>query len=300
MSKIEFKTYTPAQIADNLKTLSNEQLIEVLKCLAQGRKKVTEPPTLVPDDPFKNKEGELCGLCDGRHAHEHPRVKCSLCGEEGLVENMAKHSCTRLRPCTLDDETPLAERFVREYSELTQRLEQLKINQDWLIQRTDGIHGALCPGRIATWQERAIQAETVAHKLVKACEPFIHFITQFERQPLVKLHDEFYGIHNGTEFEANLRLSEFKKIRDLLRPNQRTGPTVVNINGSKVTLTPDDCMALTYQRIVDLADTQWGKTALHSVTFHDRVTGHGGILSPGRSVVPTEGMSITAVVTGSA
>jgi hypothetical protein len=267
------------------------------------RKAAQKKRTLVPTEPFKNFKGHLCGLCDGTSEHEHPRLKCSKCGAEGLAENMDKHVCQGkpLKQVFVEEaNAKLAERFPGEYSELNQRLDQLNLNQKWLIERIDGIHEALCPGRIATWQERAIQAETVANKLAKLCEPLIHFITQWERQPLRKMDDQFYGIHNGTEFEANLKLSDFKKIRDLLSPGQRTAPTVVSINGTKFTLSSADCVALTYQRVVDLADTQWGTKALHTIVFGDRVTGKSGTLTPGRSIVPTEGMSITAVVTGDA
>jgi hypothetical protein len=63
---------------------------------------------------------------------------------------------------------------------------------------------------------------------------------------------------------------------------------------------------LTYERIVELADTQWGKEALHSVVYShrlpfDQLPGErNGILSPGKRVVPTQGMVIDAVVTGAA
>ncbi len=352
MSKIEFGTYTPEQIAKELKRLRPDQLSEVIKHLAFGDKKagLHRLPTLVKGEPFRNDEGEQCGLCDSKHAHEHPMLKCSGCGEQGLSENMVTHVCApgkTLKQVFTEEEgeesdrpklqalndiydameregfeeqwghligeavykrrhAAEVERIVTEHLEkdFQSRLKQLKINQDWLIERIDHIHQVLCPGRIATWQQRGTQAETAAELLVKACEPFIHFITQFERQPLAKSHDEFYGIHGGTQYEATLRLSDMKKLRDLLRPLPRSDekpvPTKVTINGRKVTLTDDDCIALTYQRVVDLADTHWGKKALHSVTFHDRITGHSGILDPGRSVVPTEGMIIDACVTSNA
>ncbi len=285
MSKIEFGTYTPAQIAEHLKKLRPDALAEVLKCLAKDDQKAGarrspaaelletlnkrelvliqavlqnimrspvqrwyeqlhdlndsaevmlrkdepsrsleevlsankavsptgEKPTLVKGEPFENAQGELCGLCDGTHAHEHPQLKCRLCGEQGLVENMVTHVCDPKK-------TPkLSQRVSGAFAGLNQQVEQLSINQKWLIERIDGIHEKLCPGRIATWQERAIQAETAASKLVEAVQPFIYFITQFERQPLAKSHDAFYGIHGGTEFEANLKLSDMAKLRDLFK-----------------------------------------------------------------------------------
>jgi hypothetical protein len=82
MSKIQFNTYTPEQIADNLKTLPNDQLIEVVKRLA------------------KEQVGKGKNLMQ-------------VFSEEAEQKSAGEHS------------------------ELT-RLQQLKINQDWLIQRTDG------------------------------------------------------------------------------------------------------------------------------------------------------------------
>lgn len=63
---------------------------------------------------------------------------------------------------------------------------------------------------------------------------------------------------------------------------------------------------LGYDKIVDLANTQWGKKALHSVTYSHKVPfmelpgERHGTLTPGKSVDPSEGMIIDAVVTGSA
>lgn len=55
-------------------------------------------------------------------------------------------------------------------------------------------------------------------KLIQALEAardplqhIAHFAAQWKRKPLVKIHDEFYGIHSGTEFEATLKLSELAK-----------------------------------------------------------------------------------------
>lgn len=55
-------------------------------------------PTLVPGKPIRNTKGSLCGLCDGTDAHEHPPLRCTKCGVEGLVENMdgramPRHQC---------------------------------------------------------------------------------------------------------------------------------------------------------------------------------------------------------------
>jgi hypothetical protein len=44
----------------------------------------------------------------------------------------------------------------------------------------------------------------------KALESVAKFIEAYDKMP-VKMHDEFYGIHTGTEWEASLRLSELRK-----------------------------------------------------------------------------------------
>lgn len=46
-----------------------------------------------------------------------------------------------------------------------QRLKQMEINCQWLIDITDRIHDALCPDQCGTWQERAKQAVEAAERL---------------------------------------------------------------------------------------------------------------------------------------
>lgn len=56
---------------------------------------------LVPIDPYVNQDGELCGICDGTYAHEHPYMKCTVCGQSGLAENMNNHVCKPFVTTTL-------------------------------------------------------------------------------------------------------------------------------------------------------------------------------------------------------
>lgn len=53
-----------------------------------------DKPVLI--EPFINREGDLCPLCDGTYRHEHPMSKCSLCGVTGLAENIAVHHCSKI------------------------------------------------------------------------------------------------------------------------------------------------------------------------------------------------------------
>lgn len=75
----------------------------------------------------------------------------------------------------------------------------------------------------------------------------------------------------------------------------------ITINGKPI-VTEES--VLTYERIVDLADTQWGKTALHSITYSHMVPftelpgERSGMVAPGKSVPVSAGMTICAVVTG--
>jgi len=48
----------------------------------------------LPTDPIKNRDGALCGLCDGTYDHAHPMVKCSSCGKVGLAENWPFKCCS--------------------------------------------------------------------------------------------------------------------------------------------------------------------------------------------------------------
>ena len=52
--------------------------------------------------------------------------------------------------------------------------------------------------------------------LVDAVAPIVRFIEAWDGQPMGGIADEFYGIHPGSRWEAYLRLSEFRAIRDLI------------------------------------------------------------------------------------
>jgi hypothetical protein len=75
----------------------NEALVPAPEeaALAAGRPAVAANSVLVPVAPMANREGELCGTCDGTHAHEHPMAKCTVCGATGLAEEMANHRCNK-------------------------------------------------------------------------------------------------------------------------------------------------------------------------------------------------------------
>lgn len=48
-----------------------------------------------------------------------------------------------------------------------------------------------------------------------AARPLAHFIRQFDRNP-IRTADAFYGIHTGTEWEAELRLSDLRALANAL------------------------------------------------------------------------------------
>ena len=45
-----------------------------------------------------------------------------------------------------------------------QRVDQLSVNCQWLIDKIDRIHQALCPRQFGTWQQRAEQAVEAAER----------------------------------------------------------------------------------------------------------------------------------------
>ena len=51
-------------------------------------------------------------------------------------------------------------------------------------------------------------------KLREKLEPFIRFIDTWDAKPLGGIADEFYAIHTSTQYEASLRLSDFRKLRE--------------------------------------------------------------------------------------
>lgn len=64
----------------------------------------------------------------------------------------------------------------------------------------------------------AIKASGAEHlgELVRALEPFAHFIKQYKRQPLRGQDDVYVSIHLGSEFEAQIKLSDLEKASDAL------------------------------------------------------------------------------------
>lgn len=72
----------------------------------------------------------------------------------------------------------------------------------------------------AKWIDRGANLPKLLKALEAARGPLqhiAHFAAQWERKPLKHTHDEFYGIHSGTEFEATLKLSELHKAIDALK-----------------------------------------------------------------------------------
>lgn len=62
------------------------------------------------------------------------------------------------------------------------------------------------------FREEAHDREDAIRRLSKLMGPFVRFILRFEANPLNNVADEFYTIHGGTEHEAVLRLSEFRRL----------------------------------------------------------------------------------------
>lgn len=53
-------------------------------------------------------------------------------------------------------------------------------------------------------------------RLREALKPFAQFVERFDNKPLRTLDDELYAIHVGTEWEASIRLSDFRKALNAL------------------------------------------------------------------------------------
>ena len=61
--------------------------------------------------------------------------------------------------------------------------------------------------------EKVERYEKALRKAFEALAPFAFFADQFERKPLYKVANEFYGIHFGTEWEASLSHSQTRAAR---------------------------------------------------------------------------------------
>jgi hypothetical protein len=58
---------------------------------------------------------------------------------------------------------------------------------------------------------RAYAAQAIKDSgAVEALEPVAAFMRAFDKKP-IRLADEFYAIHSGTEWESGLRLSDMRK-----------------------------------------------------------------------------------------
>ncbi|WP_157131264.1 hypothetical protein [Burkholderia pseudomallei] len=55
------------------------------------------------------------------------------------------------------------------------------------------------------------QLKARIRELEAALMPFATFAQAYDRKPLGGMHDEFYSIHAGTEFEAGIRFSDCKR-----------------------------------------------------------------------------------------
>jgi hypothetical protein len=55
----------------------------------------------------------------------------------------------------------------------------------------------------------------------EALGPFAKFVERFDAMPIRKQDDVLYGIHTGTEWEAEIRLSDLRKARALLAPEPK-------------------------------------------------------------------------------
>lgn len=84
--------------------------------------------------------------------------QCTKCGggEDGVLYICAE--------CLMKAESSIHSTALLDATERA-RLKQLEANCRWLIEITDCIHDALCPGEISTWQERAKQAVKAAKLL---------------------------------------------------------------------------------------------------------------------------------------
>lgn len=78
------------------------------------------------------------------------------------------------------------------------------------------VHCALSTTTIAKGRtiDEMLNSHDAAPDMVEAMKPLVDFIEAFERKPLGQIDDEFYGIHAGTEWEASIRFSDFRKLRD--------------------------------------------------------------------------------------
>jgi hypothetical protein len=64
--------------------------------------------------------------------------------------------------------------------------------------------------------KRVGELEQVNKELVEALKPFALFAEKYDAKPLRQLDDRIYGIHAGTEWEAELSVSDCRKARAAL------------------------------------------------------------------------------------
>lgn len=74
--------------------------------------------------------------------------------------------------------------------------------------------------------EAALEAaRTREAELAKALKPFANFYEKYSAKPMKGVADSFYGIHSGTEWEADIKHSDMKCAYEALQPPpHRTTP----------------------------------------------------------------------------
>lgn len=103
-----------------------------------------------------------------------------------------------------------------------------RFESDWVAAKYEfgvAINAARAACQEVLDAERAAHAETKAQRdaALRALRPFARFAEQWDRQPLSRIDDNFYSIHTGTEYEAELRLSDCRAARAILAATPAPG-----------------------------------------------------------------------------
>ncbi|WP_186214720.1 hypothetical protein [Burkholderia gladioli] len=110
-------------------------------------------------------------------------------------------------------------------------------------------------------------------ELEAALMPFATFSQAYDRKPLRGMHDEFYSIHAGSEFEAGVRFSDCKRAALAVGKNvQREAPAMKQTPVKAVGVLADSIKGMTKKIPGDfLGDPARNPTMARKLGYNDAI-----------------------------
>lgn len=117
------------------------------------------------------------------------------------------------------------------------------------------------------------QLKARIRELEAALLPFATFAEAYDRKPLRGMHDEFYSIHAGSEFEAGVRFSDCTRAALVLGKNvHRETPAMKQVPAKAVEALADSIKGMTKKIPGDfLGDPARNPTMARKLGYNDAI-----------------------------